>query len=35
MPGKVAWFDDNIKLGYSISGMQPMSKLVEIAETVK
>lgn len=35
MPGKVAWFDDNTKLGYSISGMESMSKLLEIAKTVK
>ncbi|AIF83918.1 hypothetical protein NTE_01858 [Candidatus Nitrososphaera evergladensis SR1] len=34
MPGKVAWFDDNTKLGYSISGMESLSKLLEIAKTV-
>lgn len=35
LEGRVAWFDDNTKLGYSVSGIHPMIKLLEIAETIE
>lgn len=34
MPGKVAWYDDDSKLGYSVNGIQPMSELLRIAASI-
>ncbi len=34
MPGKVAWFNDNDKIGYSVWGNQPLTKLLEIARSI-
>jgi hypothetical protein len=34
MPGHVAWYNDNDHLGYSVWGIQPLAKLLEIARSI-